>query len=64
MNPADKLSDGFELFEVACGVTREGIQRQFPCVNNFDVERILRERLALQTQREMGQWRPQKPAEQ
>ena len=57
MDPADKLSAGFELFEFACGISRAGIRHQFPDATDADVERILRERLDLHARLELGQWK-------
>ena len=60
MSPSEKLSAGFELFEFACGITRAGIQHQFPAADDAEVERILKERLALRQRMEIGQWKSKK----
>lgn len=58
MDPAEKLSAGFELFEYACEITRAGIRHQHPQADEAEVERILAERLALAERLEIGQWKP------
>jgi hypothetical protein len=60
MDPAEKLSAGFELFEYACGITRAGIRSQNPQADDAEVERILAERLALRQRLEVGQWKSQR----
>lgn len=55
MDPAEKLSAGFELFEYACAITRAGIRSQNPQADDAEVERILAERLALGRRLEIGQ---------
>jgi len=60
MDPAEKLSAGFELFEFACGISRAGIRHQFPEADDAEVERILAERLALGQRLEVGQWKSKK----
>jgi hypothetical protein len=60
MDPAEKLSAGFELFEYACEITRAGIRNQNPQADEAEVERILGERLALAKRLEIGQWKPRK----
>jgi Rv0078B-related antitoxin len=57
MDPAAKLSAGFELFEFACGISRAGIRHQYPQAGDAEVERILAERLALQRRLEVGKWK-------
>jgi hypothetical protein len=42
-----KLLAGAELFESACQVTCDGIRHQNPGINETEVQRILRDRLAL-----------------
>jgi hypothetical protein len=56
MNPGEKLSAGFELFEFACGIARGGIKHQFPDADDAEVEQELRRRLAIQARVEVGQW--------
>ncbi len=60
MDPAEKLSAGFELFEYACEITRAGIRSQNPQADEaeVEVERILGERLAFAKRLEIGQWKP------
>ncbi len=45
--PGERISAGAELFDLACEIARGGIRRQFPNAAPEEVERILRERLAL-----------------
>ncbi len=42
-----KISAGAELFEAACQVTCDGIRHQNPGIDEAEVQRILRDRLAL-----------------
>ena len=58
MRPEVKLSAGIELFEFACGISRAGIQHDFPQANATEVERILARRLALARKLEIGGWKP------
>jgi hypothetical protein len=57
MDPAEKLSAGFELFEYACEITRAGIRSQNPQADEAEVERILARRLELGRRLEVGQWK-------
>lgn len=52
MKPVDKLFSGPDLFDEACEVTRAGIRSQYPEASQEDVERIVRERLALREELE------------
>ena len=47
MTGEERLRLGFELFEFACSITREGIRSQNPEADEAEVNRLLRERLAL-----------------
>ena len=47
MTGEERLRLGFELFEFACNVAREGIRSQHPDADEAEVNRRLRERLAL-----------------
>jgi hypothetical protein len=47
MTPAEKLALGGDLFDEVCERMRAGIRHQFPDADGADVERILRERLAI-----------------
>ncbi len=47
MSPEEKLFAGAELFDYACEITKAGIRHQFPDADEEEVQRILRERLAL-----------------
>jgi hypothetical protein len=42
-----KLLAGAELFEAACQVTCDGIRHQNPGIDESEVQKILRDRLAL-----------------
>jgi hypothetical protein len=57
MDPSEKLSAGFELFEYACEITRAGIRNENPQVKDAEVERILAQRLKLGRRLEIGQWK-------
>ncbi len=43
----EKLLDGPRLFDFACRISRDGIRHQHPEADEAEVERLLRERLAL-----------------
>jgi len=47
MTGEERLHLGFELFEFACNVARERIRSQHPDADEAEVNRRLRERLAL-----------------
>ena len=47
MSPQDKLLAGPRLFDFACRVTADGIRARFPEADEEEVQKILRERLAL-----------------
>jgi hypothetical protein len=50
MTGEERLALALELHELSCDVAREGIRRQHPHATPVEVERLLRERLALATQ--------------
>jgi hypothetical protein len=43
--PGQRLVDGLELHDRACGFMRDGIRHQFPNADEAEVEAILRKRL-------------------
>jgi Rv0078B-related antitoxin len=47
MSGEERLSIALNLHELACEVTREGIRHQHPGLDEGEVNRLLRERLAL-----------------
>ena len=47
MSGEERLSIALNLHELACEVAREGIRRQYPKLDEAEVDRLLRERLAL-----------------
>ncbi len=47
MTPEERVLAGMQLFELSCAIMRDGIRNQFPAANEEDVERHLRERLAV-----------------
>lgn len=47
MTGEQRLKIALDLHEFACNVTREGIRHQFPEADEEEVERRLRERIAL-----------------
>jgi len=47
MTGEERVKLGFDLFRLACDVTRAGIRRQHPGADEAEVERLLKERLAL-----------------
>jgi hypothetical protein len=47
MSGEERLSIALNLHELACEVTREGIRRQHPELEEAEVNRLLRERLEL-----------------
>lgn len=47
MSPGEKMLSGANLFEMGCEITRAGIRAQHPGADEAEVERILRDRLAL-----------------
>jgi hypothetical protein len=54
MPEEEKLLAGVRIFERVCRVMKDGIRWQFPNVDEVEVERILRERLALARRLENG----------
>ncbi len=52
MSPEQRLSAGFDLFELTTSIMADGIRSQFPNANQQQVYAILRERLALIRRRE------------
>jgi hypothetical protein len=44
---ADKILDGPRLFDLSCGISRDGIRAQHPEADERRVEELLRQRLAL-----------------
>jgi hypothetical protein len=48
MSFEDKFLAGPRLFDLACGLMRDGIRMQHPEADGADVERLFRERLAIQ----------------
>jgi hypothetical protein len=47
MTGDERLRIGFELHELACAISRDGIRRQHPDASPDEIERLLRERIAL-----------------
>lgn len=47
MSPEERMLDGPRLFEMGCEITRAGIRAQHPNADEAEVERILKDRLAL-----------------
>jgi hypothetical protein len=47
MTGEERLALGLRLHELSCEVAREGIRSQFPDISEDEVERKLRERIAL-----------------
>ena len=47
MTGEERVKLGFDLFRLACDVARAGIRRQHPEADEAEVERLLKERLAL-----------------
>ena len=47
MSVAERILDGPRLFDMACGVMRDGIRAQVPGADAIRVEEIVRERLAI-----------------
>jgi Rv0078B-related antitoxin len=47
MTGEQRLGISLELHELSCNVAREGIRRQNPNADEVEVERLLRQRLAL-----------------
>lgn len=47
MSGEDRLAIALDLHEFSCDIAREGIRAQHPEANEDEVERRLRERLAL-----------------
>jgi hypothetical protein len=47
MTGEQRLGIALDLHEFACAVAREGIRRQFPRADATEVDRRMRERLAL-----------------
>jgi hypothetical protein len=47
MSPEEKLMAGPRLFDMACKVMADGIRDQYPDADEEQVQKILRERLAL-----------------
>ena len=47
MTGEQRLVIALELHELACNVAREGIRRQHPDANEAEVEKLLRQRIAL-----------------
>jgi len=43
----ERLKLALDLHELSCEIAREGIRRQHPGANPDEVERLLRERIAL-----------------
>ncbi len=48
MSPEEKLLAGPRLFDSMCAIMRDGIRDERPDADEAEVERILRQRLALQ----------------
>lgn len=46
-DPAEKVRDGPQLFDMACELSRAGIRSRFPEANEAEVEKLLRRRLAI-----------------
>lgn len=49
MTGEERLAVALELHELSCDIAREGIRHQHPNASEPEVERLLRERLALAT---------------
>jgi hypothetical protein len=49
MTGEERLAVALELHELSCDIAREGIRHQHPGASAPEVERLLRERLALAT---------------
>ena len=47
MTGEERLAIALKLHELACEVTRAGIRAQFPGADELEIERLLRERIAL-----------------
>jgi hypothetical protein len=47
MSGEQRLALALELHELACEIARAGIRRQHPAAPDAEVERLLRQRLAL-----------------
>ena len=47
MTGEERLRVALDLHELSCDIAREGIRRQHPGANPDEVERLLRERIAL-----------------
>ena len=47
MTGEERVKLGFDLFRLACDVARAGIRSQHPGADEAEVERLLKERLAL-----------------
>ncbi|PYL09503.1 MAG: hypothetical protein DME33_03805 [Verrucomicrobia bacterium] len=47
MTGEERLKLSFDLHELACAITREGIRHQHPNASSEEVERLLRERIML-----------------
>ncbi len=47
MTPAQRLDIALELHEMACEMSRLGIRHQNPDANDAEVNRLLRERIAI-----------------
>jgi hypothetical protein len=47
MTGEQRLTIALELHELSCNIAREGIRRQNPKADHFEVERLLRHRLEL-----------------
>ena len=47
MTGEQRLAVALELHEMSCDIAREGIRRQHPDAEPAEVERLLRQRLAL-----------------
>jgi len=47
MSGQKRLAIALELHELACEIARTGIRRQFPLADQAEVDRRLRERIAL-----------------
>jgi hypothetical protein len=50
MTGQQRLQIAFDLHELSCDISREGIRRQFPSASPEEVEQKLRARIALATQ--------------
>lgn len=49
MTPEQRVNIALELHELACEMARLGIRRQHPNADEAEVNRLLRERIALAT---------------